>query len=80
MLSFPKVTSAREIQRNYRKLFDFVKRTKKPLIVMRNNKPDVAIIDFNKLEEYEAVSSIIQSMQEIRAGKAKKLSSLADLK
>ena len=79
MLNFPDVTSAREIQRNYKKLFDRVKKTKRPLVVMRNNKPEVAVIDFRHLEDLEAVNSIIRSLRQIREGKAKTLSSLAEL-
>lgn len=77
---FPKTTTAREIQRKYRKVFDEVKRTKKPIVVMRNNKPHVAIVDYSSLDELEAIADIFQSMQEIRQGKAKPLVSLADLK
>jgi len=79
MAIFPDTTTARDIQRNYRKLFDLVKKTKRPLIVMCNNKPEVAIIDIKKLEELEAINSIAQSVKQIQAGKAKLLTSLADL-
>jgi len=48
---FPKTTTAREIQRNYRKIFDEVKKSKEPIFVMKNNKPEVAIIDAKELEE-----------------------------
>jgi len=79
MLTLPAFTTAREIQRNYRRLFDAVKMSKKPLIVMRNNKPEVAIIDIKKLEELEAVASVLRSLKEIKEGKAKLLTSLVDL-
>lgn len=79
MLTFPETTSSREIQRNYRQLFDKVRKTKKPLIVMRNNKPDVAIIDMERLEELEAIASVMKSYREIKTGKAKILTSLANL-
>lgn len=79
MFSFPQVASAREIQRNYRKLFDRVKKTKKPLVILRNNKPDVAIVDFEDWEELEAIRSVIEGYKEARSGKAKVLSSLAAL-
>ena len=46
---------------------------------MCNNKPEVAIIDIKKLEELEAINSIAQSVKQIQAGKAKLLTSLADL-
>ena len=76
---FPRTTTAREIQRNYRQVFDRVKRTKKPVVVMRNNKPEVAIIDIKELERIEAIASVERSMEEYRQGKGKVLRSLADL-
>ena len=79
MLTFSNVTTAREIQRNYRKLFNRVKRTKEPLIVMRNNKPDVAIVDFKRLEELEAINVVLESYKEAQEGKVKVLKSLRDL-
>jgi PHD/YefM family antitoxin component YafN of YafNO toxin-antitoxin module len=79
MFTLPKFTSAREIQRNYRRLFDGVKKSKRPLIVMRNNKPEVAIIDIKKLDELEAVASVLRSLKQIKEGKAKLLTSLTNL-
>lgn len=80
MLTFPKMTTAREVQRNYRRLFDYVKKTKKPILVMRNNKPEVAIIDVKRLEEIEAIESIFRSYEQARSGKARVLKgSLVDL-
>lgn len=72
-------TNSREIQRNYRKLFDQVKKTKKPLIVIKNNKPEVAIIDIHKYEELEAINSLIYSLKQINTGRAKILTSLSEL-
>lgn len=79
MFTFPETTTAKDIQRNYRKLFDLVKKTKKPLIVMRNNKPEVAIVDITKLEQFEAITSVARSLKQIKEGKAKLLTSLSDL-
>lgn len=79
MLGFPKTTTAKELQQNYRKVFDLVKKTKEPVFVMRNNKPDVAIIDAKKLEEMEAILAVLQSREEARQGKTKVLKSLVDL-
>ena len=70
---FPKTTTAREIQRNYRKIFDEAKKTKEPVFVMKNNKPEVAIIDAKKLEEMEAIMAVLESREEARSGKAKVL-------
>lgn len=80
MFTLPKITTAKEIQKNYRKIFDMVKKTKEPVLVMRNNKPDVAIVDAKKLEEMEAIITVLESREEARAGKAKELKgSLKDL-
>lgn len=80
MFTFPRTTTAREIQRNYRKIFDTVKKTKEPVVVMKNNKPEVVIMDAKKLEEMQAIMDVLQSREEARQGKAKVLKgSLVDL-
>lgn len=77
---FPKTASARDIQRNYRRIFDDVKKTKETVFVMKNNKPEVAIVDAKKLEEMEAILAVLESREEARAGKVKVLRSLKDLR
>lgn len=77
---FPKTTTAREIQRNYRKIFDEVKSSKEPVYVMKNNRPEVAIIDAEKLSEMEAIMAVLESREEVRSGKGKVLKSLKDLR
>lgn len=79
LYNFTYTTSARDVQRHYRKLFDTVRATKQPLVVMRRNRPDVAIVDVKYLEELEAVGSVMRSLKEVRQGKAKRLRSLANL-
>ena len=74
------MTTAREIQRNYRKIFDEVKKTKEPVVVMRNNKPEVVIMDAKKLAEMQAIMDVLEAREEIRAGKGKILKSLKDLR
>ena len=80
MFKFPKTTTIREIQRNSKKIFAEVKDTKEPVVVMKNNQPNVAIIDIDQLEELEAVASAQKGYSEYLEGKAKKLNSLADIK
>jgi len=80
MFTFPKMTTAREIQRNYRKIFDEVKKTKEPVVVMKNNKPEVVIMDAKKLSEMEAVMAVFESKADIDAGRVKLLKSLKDLR
>ncbi len=51
--AFPATISARDIQRGYKKVFDAVKRTKRAVVVMTNNRPQAAIISVDALEEYK---------------------------
>lgn len=44
--------SARDIQRGYKKVFEKVKKTNRPVIVMANNKPQAAIISLEMLGAY----------------------------
>ncbi len=71
MFSFPKMTTAREIQRNYRKIFDEVKKTKEPIVVMKNNKPEVVIMDAKKLAEMQARLDFLVSREEVKTGKTR---------
>lgn len=47
---------------------------------MRNNKPDVAIVDIKDWEEKQAILEVLKSKEEIKAGKGKILKSLKDLR
>jgi prevent-host-death family protein len=80
MYNFPKMTTAREIQRNYKKIFDEVQKTGEPVVVMRNNKPTVTIVDSKKLSEIEAIMEALESREEIDRGEGKVLRSLKDLR
>lgn len=71
MYTFPRTTTAKELQQNYRRVFDLAKKTKNPVFVMRNNKPDVAIIDVKQLEEMEAIINVLQSREDYKKGKTK---------
>ncbi len=74
------MTTAREIQRNYRKIFDEVKKTKEPVVVMKNNKPEVVIMDAKKLSEMEAILAVLESKADADTGRVKLLKSLKDLR
>lgn len=50
--TLPSTVSARDIQRGYKKVFDTVKRVRRPVVVMANNDPQAAIISIDMLEEY----------------------------
>ena len=89
MFSFPKTTTVREIQRNYKRVFEEVKKTKEPVVILKNNRPDVAIIDVytlenlnKRLEEFEledALRSAKLGMKEYRQGKTITANSLGYL-
>ncbi len=45
--------SARDIQKNYRKIFDKVKNEGEPIFVMSKNKPDVVIVSLDYLNNFK---------------------------
>ncbi len=85
----PKTVSVSDIQKNYRKVFNTAKRTKEPVIVLANNKPEVAIIDYGAYENLRAVSyeaeirdtlkAVAEGEKELREGKTITANSLLDL-
>ncbi|MBI2595344.1 type II toxin-antitoxin system Phd/YefM family antitoxin [Candidatus Daviesbacteria bacterium] len=85
----PNTVSVSDIQKNYRKVFDRVKKTKEPVVVLSNNKPDVAIIDYKALENlrriaYEAevadtLRVVEEGRKEYKEDKTIKTGSLSDL-
>ena len=86
MSFLPQTVSAKDIQRNYRKIFDQAKESKKPIVVLNNNKPDVAIVDVELLESMIKQIELADALEAIKDyQKAKKgnklinLRSLADL-
>lgn len=89
MSLMPQTVSAKDIQRNYRKVFNLVKKTKKPVVVLTNNKPDVAIVDpeilnqltqrIEELEMADALEAIKEYYQAEKDGTLIQADSLADL-
>ena len=85
----PKTASPRDIQRNYRTLFDEVRRSEEPLLILNNNQPDVVVISYEQYEsltrsqeEHEqnmARKALENYALEKQTGQLKNLSSLADL-
>ena len=85
----PETYSVKDVQASYKAIFDNAKSSKKPIIVLKNNKPEVAIIDIETLEEMykkieqfemEDLNKAIQIYKkEKKAGKLRRLNSLDDL-
>lgn len=89
MSLIPKLTSAAKIQRNYKRIVEQAKETKEPIVILRRNTPEAAIVDIETFEEIsrkaesfdeiKAIEAIEQSEKEYRSGQAKKLTSLKNL-
>ena len=85
----PITASVSDIQKRYRELFDKVKKTGEPLVILKKNKPEVAIVDIllfeemsrkvRELEEKKALEAVAVYEKEKRAGKLKKLKSVREL-
>lgn len=87
--TLPATASVREVQRNYKKLFDYVNKTKEPLFLLSNNKPKVVVLDIKvfeamakekELTEEEALEIIAQGDKEYQEGRTEILTSLKDLR
>lgn len=78
------------LPRDYSNLLKRAKKKKEPVIFLKRNKPVAALLSWEyllelmrlkaKIEEKEALKNILQSEKEFKAGKAKILKSLAQLK
>lgn len=84
--TYPQTAPVHQLQRAYRSLINKAKRYKAPLYLLKNNKPESVLLDFNywqtfikQLEEADLESSIKIAEQELEQGKVKKLFSLKDL-
>lgn len=89
--TMPKTASVRDVQRNYKKLFDYVIKTKEPLYLLSNNQPKVVVLDLSvfedladkknkELTEKEALKIIAEGDKEYKEGKLKTLTSFKDLR
>ena len=58
MLTATNTVSAREIQRHYKSIFDKVKVSGEPVVVIANNKPQVVILDIVLFEELAKASRV----------------------
>lgn len=54
LYTIPKIASMREVQRNYRQLFDWVEETKRPLVLISNAQIKVVVL---ALDVYNWLSS-----------------------
>lgn len=71
--------SARQIQREYKKVFIDANKSREPIIVMSNNKPQGAIIGLDLLEKIRLDEVAVEALIEYRAGKTKSISTEEEL-
>ncbi len=71
--------SARQIQRGYKKVLEEANKSKEPIIVMSNNKPQGAIIGLDQLEKLRMQEAINEALEEYKAGKTTSLRTDEDL-
>lgn len=48
----PVTTTSTELQRNYKKVVRMVKKSKEPVAVLSNNKPEMVIMDYRVFVDY----------------------------
>lgn len=72
--------SARQIQREYKKVLQKANKSKEPIIVMANNKPLGAIIGLELLEKIQLEAVLNEALREYKAGKTKSINTEKDLK
>lgn len=71
--------SARQIQREYKSVLEQANKSKDPIIVMSNNKPQGAIIGLDLLEKIRLDKVLAEALHEYKAGKTKTIATREDL-
>lgn len=71
--------SARQIQRDYKNLLRIANESKEPIVVMANNKPLGAVIGLDLLEKLQLEAVLAEAIDEYKAGKTKKISTMEEL-
>lgn len=64
------IVSVSELQKDYRKVINKAKRTNKPVLVMRGNDPEVAVMDIKVLEDMEKKLEELEIEETLRAVEA----------
>lgn len=71
--------SARQIQREYKKVLQEANKSKEPIVVMANNKPLGAIIGLDLLEKIQLELIVKQALKESKSKKTKVIKTFQDL-
>lgn len=73
------IVSARQIQRSYKKVLQEANKSKKPIVVMSNNKPLGAIIGLDLLEKLQLDAALEEALEDYKAGRTKSISTPEEL-
>ncbi len=71
--------SARQIQREYKKVLEKANKSKEPIVVMAHNKPLGALIGLDLLEKLQLEAVLHEALEEYKAGKTKAIKTKKDL-
>ena len=66
--------SARQIQREYKKVLEKANKSKEPIVVMSNNKPLGAVIGLDLLEKLQLDAVLKEALEDYEAGRTKSIS------
>ena len=71
--------SARQIQREYKKVLQRANKSKEPIIVMANNEPLGAVVGLDILERLQIEAALNQALEDYKSGKTKTINTMSDL-
>lgn len=71
--------SARQLQREYKKILERANKIKEPFVVISNNEPKGAIIGLDLLEKLQLDFVLKEALVEYKAGKTKTISTQKEL-
>ena len=71
--------SARQIQREYKKILEKANKIKQPIIVISNNKPQGAVIGLHLLEKLRLTEVAMEALKDYREGRTTSISTPEEL-
>jgi len=71
--------SARQIQREYKKVLQLANKSIEPIVVVAHNKPIGAIIGLELLEKFQIEAVLKDALAEYKAGETKRISNPEEL-
>lgn len=71
--------SARQLQREYKKILEEANKINKPLVVISNNRPQGAVIGLDLLEKIQLEAVLKDALEDYKAGKTKTISTFEEL-